>query len=287
MLTVSSTAGRCMAKIEAIKDKCRMLLRKRQTLRALHSKSGSEHVLKSTGYCPTCREDVIFVAFEAWLRDYYCCSNCGSIPRERALMSTIDTHFPEWRNLTIHESSPGQRGASRLLSKECSSYIPSQYFPDREAGSVVGNFRCENLEALTFADKSIDLHILEDVIEHVFHPSKAFREIARTLKPGGAHIFTVPLVQKNKTSCLQAYLGDSSEVSHLVPPVYHGNPISDEGSLVTVKRGFDICRHIFEACGLFTHLVHIDDLSKGIRAEFIEVLVTSKPDKSNRLNAIP
>ncbi|WP_226989105.1 class I SAM-dependent methyltransferase [Desulfuromonas sp. TF] len=276
-----------MAKIGAIKDKCLMLLRKRQTLRALHNKNGPKPVLKNSGYCPTCREEVIFVAFEAWLRDHYCCSNCGSIPRERALMSAIDTYFPEWRNLTIHESSPGQRGASRRLSKECSRYIPSQYFPGREPGSIVGNSRCENLEALTFADESIDLHISQDVFEHVFHPSKAFREIARTLKPGGAHIFTVPLVQKNKPSCLQAYLGDDGEVCHLAPPVYHGNPVSDEGSLVTVKWGFDICRHIFEACGLFTHMVHIDDLSKGIRAELIEVLVTVKPEKSKIPSAIP
>jgi hypothetical protein len=66
-------------------------------------------------------------------------------------------------------------------------------------------------------------------------------------------------------------------ISHLEPPVYHGNPISEEGSLVTVDWGYDICRHIFDACGLFTHLVYIDDLSRGIRAELIEVLVTLKP----------
>jgi hypothetical protein len=41
--------------------------------------------------------------------------------------------------------------------------------------------------------------------------------------------------------------------------------------------GFDICRHIFEARGLFTHVVRIDDLAMGIRAELIEVLVASRP----------
>jgi SAM-dependent methyltransferase len=202
-------------------------------------------------------------------------------------MLTIETYFPGWRSLTIHESSPGNRGASRRLSEECSQYIPSQFFPDHKLGTMVGKFRCENLEALTFADNSIDLHVTQDVLEHVFHPSKVFSEIARTLRPGGAHIFTVPMVNKYKPSKLRARVGDDGQILHLEPPVYHVNPISDQGSLVTLNWGFDICRHIFESCGLFTHLVCIDDLSKGIRAEYIEVLVTVKPDKSDGKNAMP
>ena len=202
-------------------------------------------------------------------------------------MLTIETYFPNWHNSTIHESSPGNRGASKRLSEECSQYIPSQFFPDQKPGSIVGKFRCENLESLTFADESIDLHVTQDVLEHVFHPSKVFREIARTLKPGGAHIFTVPLVNKYKPSKPRVQLSDDGQISHLEPPVYHGNPISSAGSLVTVDWGFDICQHIFESSGLFTHLIHIDDLSKGIRAEYIEVLITVKPDRGGTQNSIP
>ena len=44
---------------------------------------------------------------------------------------------------------------------------------------------------------------------------------------------------------------------------------------------FDICQQIFEACGRFRQIVYIDDLSKGIRAEFIEVLVTLKRDRKS------
>jgi 2-polyprenyl-3-methyl-5-hydroxy-6-metoxy-1,4-benzoquinol methylase len=35
--------------------------------------------------------------------------------------------------------------------------------------------------------------ITQDVMEHVFDPHHAFKEIARTLKPGGLHIFTTPI----------------------------------------------------------------------------------------------
>jgi hypothetical protein len=73
----------------------------------------------------------------------------------------------------------------------------------------------------------------------------------------------------------------------LVRPEYHGNPISDEGSLVTLDWGYDISRHIYEASGLFTHTLYIDDLARGIRAEFNEVLVTLKPVAASEADAVP
>lgn len=248
---------------------------------------GRPPIFKNSGYCTTCNKEVTFVAKGTWYRDYYRCSNCRSIPRERALMLVIEKYFPDWRNLIIHESSPGRRGASKRLSKECSQYIPSQFFPDKKPGTNAGKFRVENLESLTFFDESIDLHVTQDVFEHILNPSEAFREIARTLKPGGAHVFTVPLVNKHKPSKLRARINDHGDIVHLLPAEYHGNPISGEGSLVTVDWGFDISQFIFESCGLFTHLVYIDDLSKGIRAEYIEVLITIKPDKSHSRYTIP
>jgi len=254
---------------------------------ALLNKRKRVPVLKNPGYCPTCEREVTFVARNPWLRDHYCCSNCGSIPRERALMRTIETYFPNWQELTIHESSPGDRGASKRLSRECGKYIPTQFFPDKKPGNIVGKYRCENLEALTFEDESIDLHVTQDVLEHVFQPSKVFSEISRTLRPGGAHIFTVPIVNKTKPSSVRAQVRGDGQIFHLEPPVYHGNPINDRGSLVTMDWGFDICRHIYESSGLFTNIIYIDDISNGIRAEYIEVLMTLKPSESETANAIP
>ena len=44
---------------------------------------------------------------------------------------------------------------------------------------------------MTFQNESFDLFITQDVFEHVMEPNKAFKEIERVLKPGGAHVFTV------------------------------------------------------------------------------------------------
>lgn len=234
-------------------------------------------IFENDGWCIICDSDTRFIAFDAWFRDYYICPRCSSIPRERALMRVIEMYYPNWRDLVIHESSPAMRGASAKLATGCGSYIPSQFFPSQKLGSTVSGVRCENLEALTFSDNSIDLHITQDVMEHLFHPARAFVEVSRTLRPGGAHIFTVPLVKKNYPSVPRVMFGDNAEVHHLQPPEYHGNPISEDGSLVTMDWGYDIARHIFDASGLFTSIFYFDDISYGIRAEFIEVLVTWKP----------
>jgi hypothetical protein len=64
-------------------------------------------------------------------------------------------------------------------------------------------------------------------------------------------------------------------------PEYHGNPLSSEGSLVTVNWGYDITNFIFETSGLFTEIVFLDILECGIRAEYIEVLITRKFPRKN------
>jgi len=233
-------------------------------------------ILESHGYCVTCDSDATFVSLHPWLRDNFKCQNCGSIPRERAIMLTIERFFPNWRVLAIHESSPGGRGASLKLSKQCKDYIGTHFFPGFPPGEIHKGWRCENLEDQTFPDESFDLIVTQDVMEHIPNPEKAFAEIARTLKPGGAHIFTVPIVRKDQPSQIRAELDENGEVRHLLPEQYHGNPVDQKGSLVTRDWGYDICTFIQNHSGLLTTMVHFDDLEHGIRAELIEVLVSRK-----------
>ena len=237
----------------------------------------SNLVFENYGFCHCCEQAVKFTADDSWFRDHYICTECGSIPRERALSWSIDKFFPDWRKAKIHESSPVPRGASEKLRQHCDNYIASQYFPGVKSGTEHQGWRCEDLEALSFADSSIDLHISQDVMEHIFCPDRVFQEIARTLKPGGMHIFTVPLVNKIDASEIAAELGEDGVVKHRLAPEYHGNPVSEQGSLVTRRWGYDICDFIFKSSGLFTQIVYLDALEWGIRAEYIEVLLSRKP----------
>lgn len=198
------------------------------------SPAPAKYVLESTGHCPACDQPATFTSRDAWLRDYYFCSNCRSIPRERAVMHVIETLRPDWKNLVMHESSPGDRGTSLRLAKECDNYVASQFFLDGVRGEVRNGVRHEDLRSLTFDDNSIDIHVSQDVLEHVFEPNLVFAEINRTLRPGGVHVCTVPLVRKHQPTQIRASLTNGEVVNHL-PPDYHGNPVSADGSLVVTE----------------------------------------------------
>jgi SAM-dependent methyltransferase len=194
-------------------------------------------------------------------------------------MAVLEQLHPGWAELEIHESSPSPRGASARIARDCARYTPSQYFLGVEPGSMHRGVRCENLAALTLPDESVDLVITQDVLEHIFEPARVFAEIGRVLKPGGSHIFTVPIMLHEQPSVPRARLVEG-EVQYLLEPQYHGNPIDDSGALVTIDWGWDIVEHIFAASGLFTHVFQIDDLSQGIRAAHLEVYATMKPRRA-------
>lgn len=236
----------------------------------------NDFYFKHSGYCPCCDKEVVFEANNSWLRDNFICPNCKCIPRERALMLTIEKYYPNWKDLRIHESSPGNRGASLKLQKFCNNYTASQYYQNKTPGMIINNFRNEDLEEQTFENETFDLVITSDVMEHVYNPDKAFSEIARTLKKGGAHIFCVPIINKFKKTEIWATKGEDGKPVFLKEPEYHGNPIDPEGSPVTMHWGFDIVDYIKEKSGLQTTIEYIDNLDYGVRAEYIEVLVSKK-----------
>jgi len=239
-------------------------------------KKKKNEVYRDKGFCPICEDDVIFTAENSWFRDHLLCSKCSSIPRERALMATINKFVPHWRNCVIHESSPSKRGTSVKLRKESSMYIGSQFYPEHTPGKTVKGFRNEDLTKMTFDDDSIDLHITQDVMEHVFNIDNAFAEISRTLKPGGMHIFTVPIVSGVNPTVERATLDIEGRENHLYEPEYHVNPVSNEGSLVVWHWGYDIIHRIYNASKMNTIILQIDDITKGIRAEYIDVLISIK-----------
>lgn len=233
---------------------------------------------KHAGFCPCCAKKTNFVSHDPWLRDHFQCTTCGSIPRNRALIQVLSTHYPNWPGLSIHESSPSYGGASAALRRRCPGYVASQYLPTHDFGSMVGEFRNEDLEKQTFDDASFDVVVTQDVLEHVYDPARVFIEIARTLKPGGSHVFSVPLVNKHRPTQVWATRNADGSPNFLHEPDYHGNPVDPRGAPVTMRWGYDIVDFIKQATGLQTAIEHVDDLDLGIRAEYIEVLVTRKSD---------
>ncbi|TNJ45775.1 class I SAM-dependent methyltransferase [Tamlana fucoidanivorans] len=234
---------------------------------------------RHTGFCPCCEKNTVFIANHHWLRDHFKCNNCGCIPRERALMQVIKKQYPNWEYLTIHESSPGNRGHSVLLRQKVDNYIQTHYFPNKKLGGLVNGYRNENLEQQTFEEECFDLVVTSDVMEHIYHPDQAFKEIHRTLKQGGAHVFSVPLVNKHKTSERWANLGDNGVLEFLQEPDWHDNPIDKKGSPVTFHWGYDIKEYIEKHTDAECEIIYLDNLDLGIRAEYIEIIVAKKSVK--------
>ena len=69
---------------------------------------------------------------------------------------------------------------------------------------------------------------------------------------------------------------DDGEIEYHLEPQYHGNPVDPKGSLVTMDWGFDIAVFIQETSKMSTLIVQKDNIDLGIRAEFIEVVVSIK-----------
>jgi len=57
---------------------------------------------------------------------------------------------------------------------------------------------------------------------------------------------------------------------------WHGNPVDEKGSPVTMHWGYDIVDYIKNYSNMETTIEYIYNLNLGIWAEYIEVLVSKK-----------
>ena len=238
------------------------------------------------GFCHCCRSNTTFVAHDEWLRDFYVCSTCGSIPRQRHIQAFLDSQVPGWEQLVVHESSPSNDYIKRFVA----DYTASQYFADVPRGEYRDGIRSEDLEALTLPDNSVDIFITQDVLEHVFHPAAAIREIHRVLKPGGVHVFTTPKHKLLEQTIQRARISADGTVEHILEEQYHGNPIGDNRALVTYDYGVDFELLLSDWSGVSVQSFHTRDRSLGLDAEFNEVFVIAKPPlpgESPQLRPLP
>lgn len=238
--------------------------------------SQKEFYYSNKGYCQICEKQVNFESKNKWFRDHYLCPFCKSKPRERALLYMLEKIHPEYRNLIIHESSPCFRATSLKLKKICKNYTYSYYIEGTQSGDYLQSYKCtcQDLRKTTFGNNTFDIMITQDVMEHVFELEKIFEEIARILKVGGSHIFTTPMINKNKTTIKRAELLNG-KVIYLLPPNYHGSPVDKSGSLVTYDFRYDISKFCPKNC-YFT-IFFIEDKYYGLeKTEYNEVCIMTK-----------
>jgi SAM-dependent methyltransferase len=230
-------------------------------------------------YCHACQSCVAFTVTGPWLRSNLRCPRCDSVVRERAVAYRVSTLLPDWRRLAIHEIAPAPRAFALKLKAECPGYVASHWFPSQALGTTVNGYRNENMERQTFDDASFDCVISLDVMEHVFDPAAAYREIFRTLRPGGFYVHTFPIHKRQLAAVIdRARLREDGSIEHLVePPEYHGNPVDAKGSLVTKDYGYDIGEQIAEWAPFDVEISRFWDRSLGLMGAYSEVVVCRRP----------
>jgi SAM-dependent methyltransferase len=166
-------------------------------------------------------------------RESLFCRDCGSSLRVRRLVDVLLEHYadsattlggllaePGFRRLDVAEINSVGTIHGALSAHHALAY--SEYRPGAPLGSEVAGIRNEDVCRLTYEAGSFDLVLTSDTLEHVPELELALREIRRVLRPGGRHVFTVPLVPSRESSIVRARLGDDGAVVHLEEPRYHG-----------------------------------------------------------------
>jgi SAM-dependent methyltransferase len=224
------------------------------------------------GFCASCLSVVDFEASfaGAWRapdgllvpnwREYLRCPQCGMNGRQRMIAQAIahwaesSPRLPGTTAYMMEQVSPLYRWATAAISRV--RWVGSEYLgPHHAAGSRDGGVRHEDAEALGFADATFDLVVSCDVLEHVSDPVAAFAEIARVLRPGGVALLTIPIdpaLARNRRRALR----EPGGVRHLLPEIYHGDPLSARGALVFTDFGWEVLAQL-RAAGLAEVALHL------------------------------
>ncbi len=112
-----------------------------------------------------------------------------------------------------------------------------------EYGSRDRDVPSEDLSSLSYEDETFDYVLTSDTLEHVPDFDDAMLEIRRVLKPGGKHIFTIPVIWERATR-RRAEL-TANGIRHDLPPSYHAGPQPNQSDyLVFNEFGGDVVEKV-------------------------------------------
>lgn len=222
------------------------------------------------GICRPCQRPVDFrvdrsggaerrwgVWYPNW-RERLICPHCRLNNRQRAIAYELCRRLrnrPSGGEIYLMEQITAMyRWVEQALGR--SRLVGSEYLSaDLVSGRVEDGVRHEDAGALSFADQRFDVVVSNDVFEHVPDPAAAFAELHRVLRPGGCALITIPFHHQLDRSVTRARR-TCHGVEHLLPPVYHGNPLGDGRSLVFTDFGWDVLASL-RAAGFAAARLHL------------------------------
>ncbi|HUI11598.1 MAG TPA: methyltransferase domain-containing protein [Bacteroidota bacterium] len=161
-------------------------------------------------------------------REGMLCGNCASSSRLRAVIAwlavvTGNEGLPlhAWgKNAGVAILESSARGSYPVMLQDKFDYFATEYDPGEIAGGKHPR-RFADFQDLHYADGTFDVVIASDVFEHVRDDEAGYREVFRTLKPGGTLILTVPYMHEQPATVRRVDTSGPTDVL-LMEPEYHG-----------------------------------------------------------------
>ena len=200
------------------------------------------------GRCYICQSNVSFEISRLdhedqpnW-RETLVCPQCGLSNRQRSCIHLFDTLVdPEpddWVYLTEAVTPLSDELRKRDFGLCCSEFS-SDVAPGDVFETPYGPVRNQDVTALQMLDRQYHAVLSFDVLEHLPDFRAALKEFHRILATGGQLILSVPFLFGEHTRTM-AKLDAQGQVKHLCEPVYHGDPVSEEGVLCFYEFGMDL-----------------------------------------------
>jgi SAM-dependent methyltransferase len=154
----------------------------------------------------------------------------GLNSRMRFCLSIIKQYFLNYKKVYLAEHDTLFH--KKLSAKTGFNLTTSYYKP--------GAPLHQDLTALSYTDNSFDLSLSFEDLEHIPEYKKSIAELYRVTKPGGHVLLSTPFVIENDKTRVRATINKAGEITHLLEPEYHGDPVIPQGILCFYHFGWDL-----------------------------------------------
>lgn len=175
----------------------------------------------------------------------------GVISRQRAVLLVLRDlverqELPDWQQMRVYLSEAVTPFAQRLREQiprlRCSEYLAE---PDHWLRGQVPH---RDLRRIGLPPATFHAVICNEVLEHVEELVPALQGLAEVITLGGYLIATVPFLYGQHEHVVKAiWRGEGQEPEVIGEPDYHGNPVSQQGSLVYRYPGWKLLDDLREA----------------------------------------